>query len=69
MLVASYPILKLKPRTLFYPLCSSCFLMFSYIFMGMQMRSFVYASLGQRAISQLLYGTMFGSTGYMTVEI
>ena len=27
------------------------------------MRSFVYSSLGQRAISQLLFGTMFGSPG------
>ena len=26
--------------------------------MSMQMRSFVYSSLGQRAISQLLFGTM-----------
>ena len=37
--------------------------MFSYTFMSMQMRSFVYSSLGQRAISQLLFGTMFGSPG------
>ena len=29
--------------------------------MCMQMRSFVYSSLGQRAISQLLFGSMFGS--------
>ena len=41
MSVASYPIFKLKPRTNFY-LFSSFFLMFSYIFMGMQMRSFVH---------------------------
>ena len=27
------------------------------------MRSFVYSSLGQRAISQLLFCTMFGSPG------
>ena len=27
------------------------------------MRSFVYSSLGQRAISQLVFGTMFGSPG------
>ena len=33
------------------------------------MRSFVYSSLGQRAISQLLFGTMFGSLGYMAAEI
>ena len=33
------------------------------------MRSFVYSSLGQRAISQLLFGTMFGSPGYMAAEI
>ena len=32
------------------------------------MRSFVYSSLGQRAISQLLFGTMFGSPGYMAAE-
>ena len=68
MSVASYPIFKLKPRTNFY-LFSSFFLMFSYIFMGMQMRSFVYSSFGQRAISQLLFGTMFGSPGYMAAEI
>ena len=54
MSFASYPILKLKPITIFFIfLCSSFFLMFSYIFMSMQMRSFVYSSLGQRAISQL----------------
>ena len=70
MSVASYPILKLKPRTIFFIfLCSSFFLMFSYIFMSMQMRSFVYSSLGQRAISQLLFGTMFGSPGYKAAEI
>ena len=33
------------------------------------MRSFVYSSLGQRAIYQLLAGTMFGSPGYMEAEI
>ena len=43
--------------------------MFSYIFMSMQMRPFVYLSLGQRALSQLLVGTMFGSPGYMAAEI
>ena len=69
MSVASYPILKLKPRTFFFFLCSSFFLMFSYIFTTMQMRSFVYSSLGQRAISQLLFGYMFGSPGYTAVEI
>ena len=53
MSVASYPILKLKPRTIFIFLCSSFFLMFSYIFMSMQMTSFVYSSLGQRAMSEL----------------
>ena len=37
--------------------------------MGMKMRSFVYSSLGQRAIPQLLFGTMFGSPGYMAAEI
>ena len=69
MSVASYPILKIKPRTNFIFLCSSFFLMFSYIFTSMQMRSFVYSSLGQRAISQLLFGTMFGSPEYRAVEI
>ena len=43
--------------------------MFSYTFMSMQMRLFVYSSLGQRAISQLLFGTMIGSPGYMAAEI
>ena len=33
------------------------------------MRSFVYSSLGQRAISHILLGTMFGSPGYMAAEI
>ena len=33
------------------------------------MRSFVYSSLGQRAISQLLFDTMFGSPGCMAAEI
>ena len=69
MSVASYPILKIKPRTNFIFLCSSFFLMFSYIFTSMQMISFVYSSLGQRAISQLLFGTMFGSPEYRAVEI
>ena len=32
------------------------------------MRSFVYSSFGQRAISQLLFGTMVGSPGYMAAE-
>ena len=43
--------------------------MFSYIFMSMQMRSFVYSSSDQQAISQLLFGTIFGSPGYMAAEI
>ena len=43
--------------------------MFFYIFMSMQMRSVVYLSLGKRAISQILFGTMFGSTGYIAAEI
>ena len=55
MSVASYPMFKLKPRTIFY--LSVFFFLFNvffkYIFMSMQMRSFVYSSLGQRAISQL----------------
>ena len=42
--------------------------MFSYTFMSMQMISFVYSSLG-RAISQLSFGTMFGSPGYMAAEM
>ena len=33
------------------------------------MRSFVYSSLGQRAISHLSFSTMFGSPGYMADEI
>ena len=33
------------------------------------MRSFVYSSLGQPAIPQLLFGTMSGSPGYMAAEI
>ena len=33
------------------------------------MRSFVYSSLGQLAVSQLLFGTMFGSPGRMAAEI
>ena len=33
------------------------------------MRSFVYSSLGQEAILQLLFGTMFGIPGYMAAEI
>ena len=69
MSVASYSILKLKPRTNFYVSVFFFILMFSYILMSMQLRSFVYSSLGQRAISQLLFGTMFGSPGYMAAEI
>ena len=69
MSVASYPILKLKPRTNFYLSVFFFLLMFSYTFMSMQMRSFVYSSLGQRARSQLSFGTMFGSPGYMAAEI
>ena len=69
MSVASYSILKLKPRTSFIFLCSSFFLMFSYYIHEYAMRLFVYLSLGQRAISQLLFGTMFGSPGYMAAEI
>ena len=33
------------------------------------MRSFVNSSLGERATSHLLFGTMFGSPGYMAAEI
>ena len=55
MSVTSYPILKLKPRTNFYLSVFLFFLMFSYIFMSMQMRSFVYSLLGQGAISPLLF--------------
>ena len=33
------------------------------------MRSVVYLSLRQRAISQLLFGTMFGSPGYIAAKI
>ena len=33
------------------------------------MRSVAYSSLGQQAICQLLFGTMFGSPGYTAVEI
>ena len=33
------------------------------------MRSVVYSSLGQRAVSKLLFGTMFGSPGYIVAEI
>ena len=33
------------------------------------MRSFVYSSLGQQAISQLSFSTMFGSPGYTAAEI
>ena len=69
MPVASYPILKLKPRNNVYFFVFFFFLVFSYIFMSMQKISFVYSSLGQRAISQLLFGTMFGSPGYMAAEI
>ena len=69
MSVASYPILKLKPRTNLYLSVFFFLLMFSYIFTSMQKRSFVYSSLGQRAISQLLFGTMFGSPGYTAAGI
>ena len=33
------------------------------------MRSVKYSSLGKQAISQLLFGTMFGSPGYITAEM
>ena len=69
MSVASCPILKLKPRTNFHLSVFFFLLMFSYIFMSMQIISFVYSSLGQRAISKLLFCTMFGSPGYMAAEI
>ena len=69
MSVASYSILKLKPRTIFYLFVFFFLFNVSSYIMSMQMRSFVYSSLGQRAISQLLFGTMFGSPGYMAAEI
>ena len=69
MSVASSPIFKSKPRTNFYLSVFFFLLMFSYIFTSMQMRSFVYSSLGQRAIAQLLFDTMFGSPGYTAAEI
>ena len=70
MSVASHPILKLKHRTIFLSFCVLLsFKCFRIICMSMQMRSFVYSSSGQRAISQLLFGTLFGSPGYMAAEI
>ena len=60
MSVTSYLILKLKPRTKFYHLCSSFFLMFSYTFMR---------QANEIHRSQLLFGTMVGSPGYMAAEI
>ena len=68
MSVASYSILKIAYNYFYHSVFFS-FLMFSYKCMSMQMRSFVYSSLGQRAISQLLVGTMLGSPGYMAAEI
>ena len=35
--------------------------------MSMQMRAVVYSSLSQLAISELLFGIMFGSPGYTAV--
>ena len=71
MSVASYPILKLKPRAIcFIFLCSSFFFnVFLYIHEFANEIIFIHSSLGQRAISQLLFGTMFGSPGYMAAEI
>ena len=63
MSVASYPILKFKPRPNFY--LSVFFFLFN-VFLYIHeyaMRSFVYSSMGQRAISELLFGTMFGCPG------
>ena len=62
-------VLNLSLELIFIFLCSSFFLMFSHIFMSMQMRSVVYLSLGQQAIPQLIFGTMFGSPGYIAAEI
>ena len=72
--VASYPILlslfsNQSLELFFFFLVFFYLLMFSYIFMSIQMRSFVYSSLGQRAISHPLFGTMFGSPGYIAAEI
>ena len=33
------------------------------------MRSLIYSSFGQRAISQLLLGTMLGTPGHIAAEI
>ena len=33
------------------------------------MRTFVYSLLGQRAVSQLLFGAMFGGPGYTAAEM
>ena len=65
MSVASFPILKLKPRTNFY--LSVFFFLFN-VFLYIHEYAneiIVYSSLGQRAISQLSFGTKFGSPGYM----
>ena len=69
MSVASYPILKLTPRTNFY--LSLFFFLFNVTLYIHEYANEIICIfiIGQRAISQLSFGTMFGSPGYMAAAI
>ena len=64
MSIASYPILKLKPRTKFYHSVFFLFNVFLYIHLTSKCDH-----LYIHHKSQLLFGTMVGSPGYMAAKI
>ena len=69
MSVASYPILQLKPRTIFIFLWSSFFFMFSYIFNEYANEIICKFIIVSTSYISTLFGTTFGSPGYKAAEI
>ena len=69
MSVASYPILKLKPRTIFY--LSVFFFLFNvFLYIHEYANEIIYIFIiGSTSYISTLFGTMFGSPGYKAAEI
>ena len=69
MLVASYPFLKLKPRTIFY--LSVFFFLFNvFLYIHEYANEIICIFIiGSTSYISTLFGTMFGSLGYKAAEI
>ena len=69
MSVASYPILKLKPRTIFY--LSVFFFLFNvFLYIHEYANEIICIFItGSTSYISTLFGTMFGSPGYKAAEI